>query len=262
MTLTRTAVVTGSASGIGKATKELLEDRGERVIGVDRHDADVIADLAGAEGRAAMVAGVRRLSEGSLDAVYAVAGLGLPSPATAAVNFFGAVATLECLRPLLLASAAPRAVAVSSMAALHPTDEQLVAAMTAGDEAGALSRAEVVAAKPSSLGLLIYGSSKKALSQWIRRNAPRPEWAGAGIPLNAVAPGVIATPMTADLIATEEARAAVHELVPMPLGGIAEPVVVARVLAWLGSVENTHLCGQIVYVDGGSDAVMRGDSVW
>ncbi len=43
--MTRTSVVTGAASGIGKATKELLESRGERVIGVDIHDADIIVDL-------------------------------------------------------------------------------------------------------------------------------------------------------------------------------------------------------------------------
>jgi len=36
----------------------------------------------------------------------------------------------------------------------------------------------------------------------------------------------------------------------------------AHLLAWLGSEENTHLCGQVVFVDGGSDAVIRGDSIW
>jgi hypothetical protein len=30
----------------------------------------------------------------------------------------------------------------------------------------------------------------------------------------------------------------------MPLNGIAEPIVVARLLAWLGSEENSHLCGR------------------
>jgi hypothetical protein len=33
-------------------------------------------------------------------------------------------------------------------------------------------------------------------------------------------------------------------------------------LAWLGGEENSHLCGQVVFVDGGSDAVIRGDSAW
>lgn len=94
------------------------------------------------------------------------------------------------------------------------------------------------------------------------RHAAGPEWAGAGIPLNVVAPGIIATPMTADLIATEQGREALLRMVPMPLNGVAEPVVVARLLAWLGSEENTHLCGQVIYVDGGSDVVLRGDSTW
>ncbi|GIJ54689.1 SDR family oxidoreductase [Virgisporangium aurantiacum] len=258
--MTRTSVVTGSASGIGKATRELLEGRGERVVGVDLHDADLTLDLATAEGRAAMVEGVRRLTGGTVDAVFAVAGISLPAPATVAVNYFGAVATLEGLRPYLLRSAAPRAVVVSSMAALHPVDDDLVAAIERGDEAAALNRAELLAGEPA--GQLIYGSSKKAISRWVRRQAPGAAWAGAGIPLNAIGPGVIATPMTAEMISTEEKRAALLEVVPMPLNGVAAADTVARLLAWLGGAENTHLCGQVIYVDGGSDAVLRGDSVW
>ena len=260
--MTRTSVVTGAASGIGKATKELLESRGERVIGVDIHDADIVVDLTTADGRTGLVDQVRQAGGGQLDAVYAIAGLALPVPATVAVNFFGMVATLEGLRPLLASSSAPRAVGIASMASLMPVDDELVAAMTADDEPAALARAEVLAREPETTGALIYGSTKKAFAQWVRRTAATDAWAGASIPLNAVAPGVIATPMTADLIATEEARTALLQMVPMPLNGIAEPIVVARLMAWLGSEENSHLCGQVVFVDGGSDVVIRGDSTW
>jgi len=260
--MTRTHVITGAASGIGLATRQLLEQRGDRVIGVDLHDTDVIADLTTAEGRTSMVADVARLAGGQVDAVHAVAGLALPVPATVAVNFFGMRATLEGLRPLLVGSAAPRAVAVSSMASLLPLDDELVALLTADDEPAAMARAEVLAKDPATTGGLIYSSTKKAIVQWMRRVAATPEWAGAGIPFNAVAPGIIATPMTADFTATQEARDAVLAMVPMPLNGIAEPVVVARLLAWLTSEENTHLCGQVVFVDGGSDVVIRGDSTW
>lgn len=258
----RTSVVTGAASGIGKATKELLEQRGERVIGVDLHDADVVADLSSVGGRAALVEGAHELSGGQVDAVYAVAGVAAPTAATVAVNFFGTLATLEGLRPLLSGSPAPRAVLVSSMAALMPSDAELVALLAAGDEMAALVRAGVLAQEPGATGALLYASTKLALSQWVRRQAATPQWAGAGIPLNAVAPGIIATPMTAGLTATAQGREALLKMVPMPLNGIAEPLVVARLLAWLGGEENTHVCGQIVYVDGGSDVVMRGDSVW
>jgi NAD(P)-dependent dehydrogenase (short-subunit alcohol dehydrogenase family) len=259
--MTRISVVTGSASGIGEATKELLESRGEQVIGVDLHDADIRVDLATPTGRTTMVEEVRRLSGGAVDAVYAVAGLSLPVPATVAVNFGGALATLEGLRPLQLASPAPRAVVVSSMAALHPVDDELVDLLLHADEAAALARAEILA-KDDAGARLIYSSTKLALSRWVRRNAATPDWAGASIPLNAAAPGIIATPMTHDLMTTPEATEALLQLVPMPLNGVAEPAAVAHLLAFLGSEENTHLCGQVIYVDGGSDVVMRGDGVW
>jgi NAD(P)-dependent dehydrogenase (short-subunit alcohol dehydrogenase family) len=260
--MARTHLITGAASGIGLATKQLLESRGDRVIGADLHDTDIVADLGTADGRAHLVAEATRLADGRLDAIHAVAGLAHPVAATVAINYFGTLATLDGLRPLLAGSSAPRAVAVASMASILPSDDTLVGLLTDGDETEALAYAEVLAKEPATTGQLIYSSTKKALAQWVRRQAPAEAWAGAGIPLNAVAPGIIDTPMVADFVATQEARTAILQMVPMPLNGIADPLVVARLLAWLTSEENTHLCGQVVFVDGGSDAVIRGDSTW
>jgi NAD(P)-dependent dehydrogenase (short-subunit alcohol dehydrogenase family) len=260
--MSRTYVVTGAASGIGKATKELLLERGEKVIGVDIRDADVTVDLATAGGRAELVEKVSALSGGSIDAVLAIAGLATPTAKTAAVNYFGTIATLEGLRPLLLKSSAPRAVAVTSMASLFQPDDQLLAALQADDEEGALARAAILEAGAPEQGALIYGTTKRALASWIRRNAVTAPWAGASIPLNAIAPGVVDTPMTAEMIATTEQREDISKMVPMPLNGIFEPRSVAYLLAWLASEENAHLCGQVVFIDGGSDAVIRGDSTW
>ncbi len=256
----RTALVTGSASGIGKATAELLSQRGYTVIGVDLHDADITVDLTTTEGRQALVDQSARLSGGTLDAVLAIAGLAQPVAATVAVNYFGMVSTLTGLRRLLATSSAPRAAGVSSMASLMQVDDELVSAMTSWDEEAAMKRASALEGTEGDQS--IYSSTKKAFAQWVRRNAATADWAGAGIPLNAVAPGVIATPMTADMLSTEEARQQILEMVPMPLNGIAQPEVVARLLAWLVSEENTHLCGQVVFVDGGSDVVIRGDATW
>jgi NAD(P)-dependent dehydrogenase (short-subunit alcohol dehydrogenase family) len=258
----RTYVVTGSASGIGKTTAELLKSRGNTVIGVDLHNADINVDLTTAVGRTTLVSEATRLSGGKIDAILAIAGLAHPIPATVGVNFFGMVATLEGLRPLLAGSAAPRAAGIASMASLMPVDDALVDACLAGDEPAALARAAVLAENPATTGGLIYSSTKKSFALWIRRNAAKPEWAGASIPLNAIAPGIIATPMVADMIATAEARTQILQMVPMPLNGIAEPIAPAHLLAWLTSEENTHLCGQVIFIDGGSDVAIRGETTW
>jgi NAD(P)-dependent dehydrogenase (short-subunit alcohol dehydrogenase family) len=109
---------------------------------------------------------------------------------------------------------------------------------------------------------LIYGSTKRAVSRWIRKVAPTAQWAGAGIPINAVGPGIVETPMVADMIATEEARKGLLEIVPMPLNGLMKPEVIAKALIWLTSEDNTHMTGQTIYIDGGSDVVLRGDNIW
>jgi NAD(P)-dependent dehydrogenase (short-subunit alcohol dehydrogenase family) len=258
--MSRTFVVTGAASGIGRATAELLAKQGDTVITSDLHDAQITADLTTPAGRDRLVAETGRLSGGRLDGVLAIAGLATATPATVAVNYFGMTATLDGLRSLLTGSPAPRAVGVSSMASLMPTDAELVDAMLAGDEPAALARAEALTGAPE--GAAIYASTKVAFSRWIRRHAARPEWAGAGIPLNAIAPGIIRTPMVEDLIDTPEKAAALGEMVPMPLNGFADAIVPAYLLAWLVSPENTHLCGQVIFLDGGSDAVIRGDATW
>lgn len=260
--MNRTSVITGAASGIGLATKELLESRGERVIGVDLRNADVTVDLTLSDDRNRMVAEVTELSGGAIDAIVAVAGIAAPVPAAAAVNYFGMIASLEGLRPLLVGSSAPRAVGVSSFGSVMPVDDALTAALTAGDEDAALTRAAELAAESTDRGLLIYTSSKRAFAQWVRRASVTEYWAGSGIPLNAIAPGVVRTPMMHDALAHEESREAVAANVPMPLNGFSDAIVPARLLAWLASAENSHLCGQVVFVDGGSDAVIRGDSVW
>lgn len=76
------------------------------------------------------------------------------------------------------------------------------------------------------------------------------EVAGAGIVLNAIAPAVVVSPMTEQLHNNPEGLAQLEQ-VPMPLNGWLEPEQAAEMLAALTSVENTHLCGQVIFVDGG-----------
>ena len=260
--MSRTYVITGAGSGIGAATKKLLEAAGETVVGVDIANADVIADLSTPGGRALGAQRAVEVAHGKVDAVIACAGLAHPISKTVSVNFFGVTEFLEEIQPELSNSPAPRVAVTSSMASLMPNDAELVSAMLAGDEAAAVARAEVLVATGGGAEQLIYGSTKRAVSRWIRKVAPRDMWAGAGIPINAVGPGIVATPMTAEMIATEEARAGLLQVVPMPLHGIMGPEVIAKSLVWLTSEDNTHMTGQTIYIDGGSDVVLRGDNVW
>ncbi|MFG2092003.1 SDR family oxidoreductase [Streptomyces sp. NPDC048612] len=256
----RTYLVTGAASGIGRATTAYLRAQGHSVIGADLAGTDISADLATPEGRTQLVHRAHELTGGRLDAVIAGAGLAHFDPRTVQVNYFGAVATLEGLRPLLAAGTDPRAVLISSVASIHPADQAIVDAALAGDEEAAVAAAQ--AAIDRSEGYAIYGASKQAVTRWLRRTAASDDWAAAGIPLNAVAPGTTVTPMTEPMLADPAIRKVVDTSVPMPLHGHARPEQVAPLLAWLTSPENTHVTGQIVFVDGGADAALRGDEVW
>lgn len=267
----RITVVTGAASGIGAATAAYLRGKGERVITSDLHDADVVADLATPKGRATLAEGVRRLSKGRIDGIVANAGGG-PPDTSVQLNFFGAVATLEGLRPLLAGSAAPRAVAVSSIASLRPPRAALVEACLRMDEPAALAAArEIMSAGGRSLEnplpaavqapLDLYGSAKFALQRWCRGRAAKPEWAGAGIPLNVVALGFYDTPAAAYVLNNPESRAAMARGVPLKGAFPGKPEEAAALLAWCTARENTQMTGQILFADGGFECQARGEAV-
>jgi NAD(P)-dependent dehydrogenase (short-subunit alcohol dehydrogenase family) len=258
--MARTIAVSGSASGIGASLAGMLRDAGDTVIGIDRHDADVRADLSVPEGRAGAVAQTLERAGGRLDAVVACAGVSDFTIMPVKVNFFGVVGLLEGLRPALARAEAPRAAVVGSISGTHPVDDATVRACLGLDEPAALAAAAKV--EESGAGGLLYPSSKSALAQWVRRVCTAPEWAGAGIPLNAVAPGVVRTPMSAPLFEDEGMFQIMKEAVPMPLNGFAGPEVIAEALRWLISPANTHMTGQVIYVDGGAEATLRGPAVF
>ena len=91
----RTIVITGSASGLGKATAELLEKDGDKIIRVDLKEGDVKADLSTMEGREEAIQRITELSPEGVDGVITWAGLGGPRIITAIVNYFGTVDFVE-----------------------------------------------------------------------------------------------------------------------------------------------------------------------
>jgi len=226
------------------------------VIACDLEAGDVAADLTTARGRVALVEDVTRLSGGRLDGIVANAGGG-PAVTMLALNFFGAVATLEGLRPLLARSAAPRAVAVSSISSLGAADDALVEVCLTGDEPAAADAArDAVAANDAGR---LYGCAKLALNRWARRAAVSPAWASAAIPLNIVAPGVIDTPAAAWILQNPKNRTEMVERVPLVSVRPGRPDQMADLLAFCVSPENDLLTGQVLYADGGVECLLRGD---
>lgn len=253
----RTYAVTGAASGIGAATAAHLRARGGRVIACDLTDGDVAADLSTHQGRTALVERVAKLSDGRLDGIVANAGGG-PAPTMLALNFFGAVATLEGLRPLLAASPAPRAVMVSSVSSLGPTDAALVDACLSLDEARTCNGGAAALAAGKT-GLDLYGSAKLALNRWCRRMAVAADWAGADIPLNVVAPGVVDTPAAAWVLSSAEGRAELARRTPLSAARPARTDQMAALIGWLVGAENSLMTGQVLFADGGLECLAKGD---
>src|SRR5690606_31346653 len=115
----------------------------------------------------------------------------IPGSLLVSVNYFGTVALLDGLRPLLAAGDRPAAVAISSNSTtVQPgVPMDVVERCLAGDEPGARDAAD------AATSLASYPAATTAVARWARRQAPTEAWAGAGITLNVVAPGAVETPL-------------------------------------------------------------------
>jgi NAD(P)-dependent dehydrogenase (short-subunit alcohol dehydrogenase family) len=255
----RTVVVTGSDSGMGAATRERLESAGDRVIGVDLRDADVMADLGTAEGRRAAIDGVAEASGGAIDGLVTWAGLaGLtdrPGSLLASVNYFGTVALIDGLRPLLARGNAPAAVAVSSNSITVQPDLALdvTQACLDGDEPAARAAADTVGS------FAAYPATKLAVAWWVRRHAPTEAWAGAGITLNAIVPGAVETPMLQESLDDPTVGELVAEF-PIPVGRRGTADEVATFVQFLLGPDARFFCGSVLFQDGGTDAQLHPDA--
>jgi NAD(P)-dependent dehydrogenase (short-subunit alcohol dehydrogenase family) len=213
-----------------------------------------VADVGTAEGRAEVITAVAERCGGELSGLVTCAGLAgassRPGSLLASVNYFGTVDLLVGLRPLLAPGGSAVAISSNSTTVQPAIPAELVARFLAHDEDGARTLSDQVGS------LVTYPASKLAVAHWVRRNATGPEWAGAGRRLNAVAPGMIETPMVAGMRADPE-TGPLLDLLPIPVGRAGRPDEIAALIEFLLGPDSAFFCGSVIFCDGGSDAVLR-----
>ena len=251
----RTYVVSGAASGIGAATTTLLREQGHRVVTVDLRDADVVADLATKDGRAEAVAGVQALADVVHGVVPAagIAGITGVDPALLmSVNFFGAVGLVRGLRPQLEAAGSASVVLLASNSITG------MPGWTVGPAAACLreDEDEARALAAATEAVMVYPASKAALAWWARREGVKPEWIGAGIRLNSIAPGKVATAMT-ERISADPVFGPLQADYPTAIGRDGRADEIAAPIAFLLSDAASLMVGTCLYVDGGTDAILH-----
>lgn len=249
-----TYVVSGAASGIGSAVVRRLTTDGHEVIGIDLRGSDVDADLSIPGGRAAAVQAVNERANGELAGVVPCAGLGpvtgLDPAVMVSVNYFGAVDLVEGLRPLMSDGSAVVFLSSNSVTAQPGWAADVASACLVGDESAAR------AAAASSEPVHVYPATKAAVAYWARREGVKTEWGGSGIRLNAVAPGLIETPMS-DQMKADPKLGAFVKAYPSAIGRGGRPEEVAELIAFLLSPAASLLVGSVVYADGGTDAMLK-----
>lgn len=251
-----TYVVTGAASGIGKAIKSGLELGAHQVIGVDLKESDICADLSIKDQVEAVLGEILGRIPDGLDGLVPCAGAGAENPNKALiplVNYFAVVDTVEGLMPALETRRGAVVLMCSNSATMMPHPEDYVQALLEGDRDKALDFAETMP------GFQLYGGGKLALGRWMRRRSLAA--ASAGVRLNALAPGYTETAMTAAGMQDPEIGPAMREFKKsIPIGRGGKPEDQANAALFLLSDQASYVAGAVLFVDGGHDAMFRPDS--
>jgi NAD(P)-dependent dehydrogenase (short-subunit alcohol dehydrogenase family) len=227
----KVAIVTGAASGIGKATVELFRGEGATVIGADVSDgADVRVD-AGSEAEVKALIEQAAQQNGGIDIFFANAGI---SGGWANISEQSADDWAEILRVNLIGPFLAIKYAAPVMAA----------------RGGSIICTASVAGLRSGAGGAAYSASKAGVINLVQTAAQ--QLSGSGIRVNAICPGLIETGMTKpmyDMARDRGQEARIGELNPLKRGG--EPGEIAQAALFLASDDASYVNGTALVVDGG-----------
>jgi NAD(P)-dependent dehydrogenase (short-subunit alcohol dehydrogenase family) len=232
----KVAIVTGAASGIGKASAALFAREGARVIAADVNASDgVLAADAGKESDIASLVERAVGEHGGLDIFFANAGIsgGLASIFEQTPEDWNEILRVNLIGPFLAIKHAAPVMKARGGGSIICT------ASVAGIRAGA--------------GGPAYSASKSGVISLVEVAAT--QLCGANIRVNAICPGLIETGMTQGIY--DMARAAGKEemighLNPMKRGGV--PDEIAHAALFLASDESSYVNGHALVVDGGLSA--------
>ena len=228
----KTAIITGAAAGIGRATASRLLEGGWRVIGIDRTDAarDGVDLIIGDCGDTSVLEAALARAGGSLDGFVCSAGIPPSGPWESREHWD------EVIRVDLTAA----------YEALRVCWAALVAARGSVVLVGS-----IVGAVEGSLRSPAYAAAKAGLEGLARSMSVigGPE----GVRVNVVAPGAIATDFDERLLPADDRT-------DVPLGRMGTPDEVAAVIGFLAGPDATYVTGEVWTIDGGRTVLSTADA--
>ncbi|MFE0643716.1 SDR family NAD(P)-dependent oxidoreductase [Streptomyces sp. NPDC058877] len=239
----RTAFVTGAASGIGRASAELLARAGATVHCADR-DADGLGETADLIARQDGTARTHHLDVTDRAALSAAVRSAGPLHVMAAIAGTMHTSTVLDTRDEDL----DRLLAVNFKGVLYSCQEAARSMLSAAVSGSIVTMASG-AVDTASPGLLCYSATKAAVVQLTKTLAT--EAGPHGIRVNAVAPGWVRTPMTDRREPAAQQQAEVAMVRRSPLGRVGEAEDIAHAVLYLASDASAFMTGQILRPNGG-----------